>query len=97
MSVKAEPPVAVVERNARRHGTTALARAYLEYLYSPEAQEVIAKHHFRPSLPAVAAKYAGKFPDVRLLSIRDFGGWQAAQAKHFDDGGLFDRILERRQ
>jgi len=94
LSVLAEPPVAVVERNARRHGTSALARAYLEYLYSPEAQEIVAQHHFRPSLPAVAAKYAAKFPGVRLLSIRDFGGWQATQAKHFDDGGLFDRILQ---
>ncbi|QOJ33234.1 MAG: sulfate ABC transporter substrate-binding protein [Gammaproteobacteria bacterium] len=96
VSVLAEPPVAVVERNARRHGTAALARAYLEYLYSPEAQEIIADHHFRPRLPEVAARHARQFPEIRLLTIRDFGGWQAVQARHFDDGGLFDRILEQR-
>lgn len=95
VSVLAEPPVAVVERNARRHGTAALARAYLEYLYSPEAQEIIADHHFRPRLPEVAARHARQFPEIRLLTIRDFGGWQAVQARHFDDGGLFDRILEQ--
>lgn len=92
LSILAEPPVAVVERNTHRRGTTALARAYLEYLYSPQAQELIAQHHYRPRLAAVAEQYAQQFPQLRLLSIRDLGGWEAVQARHFDDGGVFDQI-----
>jgi sulfate transport system substrate-binding protein len=95
VSILAEPPVAVVEKVARKHGTTEVARAYLEYLYSPEAQEIIARHYFRPRLAAVAAKYQNQFPNVSLFTIDDiFGGWQKAQATHFADGGLFDQIYQ---
>jgi len=94
VSVLAEPPVAVVEAVARRKGTTAVASAYLEYLYAPEAQELIAEHHYRPSLPAVAAKYAAVFPKLELLKIDEFGGWKSAQAKFFNDGGVFDQIYQ---
>ena len=93
ISILAEPPVALVDAVARKHGTTELATAYLEYLYAPEAQELIAENHYRPSDPNVAAKYASKFPRIELLQIdRDFGGWREAQAKHFVDGGIFDQI-----
>jgi len=92
LSVLAEPPVTVVDGVARRHGTEKVATAYLEFLYTPEAQELIARNHYRPSLPEVAAKYADKFPQLELLKIDEFGGWKAAQAKHFADGGVFDQI-----
>jgi sulfate transport system substrate-binding protein len=92
LSILAEPPVAVVDRVTLRRKTTDLARAYLEYLYSPEAQAIIAKHHYRPRNEAVLKKYSASFPDVKMLTIADFGGWPAAQKKHFDDGGLFDQI-----
>ena len=92
LSILAEPPVAVVDRVTLRKKTTDLARAYLEYLYSPEAQEIIARHYYRPRNEAVLKKYAKVFPDVKMLTIDDFGGWAAAQKKHFDDGGLFDQI-----
>lgn len=95
VSILAEPPVAVIDRNVQKRGTAEVARAYLEYLYSPEAQELIVKHHYRPTLPEVAARHAGEFPKLRLLTIRDFGGWKAAQARHFDDGGIFDQIMRR--
>ena len=94
LSVLAEPPVAVVDAVARRKGTSRVAAAYLEFLYSPEAQELIAKHHYRPSLPAVAAKHAAEFPKTELLAIDEFGGWKAAQAKFFADGGVFDQIYQ---
>jgi sulfate transport system substrate-binding protein len=91
-SVLAEPPVTVVDVVARRNGTRELADAYLEHLYSEEAQEVIAKNHYRPTLPAVSARHADKFPKLELDSIEAFGGWKAAQAKHFAEGGIFDQI-----
>jgi sulfate/thiosulfate-binding protein len=94
VSVLAEPPVSVVDVVARRKGTSAVATAYLEYLYSPEAQELIAKHHYRPTAAAVAAKHASEFPSTKLLSIDEFGGWKAAQAKFFADGGVFDQIYQ---
>ena len=94
VSVLAEPPVAVVDAVARRKGNSAVAAAYLEYLYSPEAQELIAKHHYRPSVAAVAAKYAAEFPKTELIKIDEFGGWKAAQAKFFADGGVFDQIYQ---
>ncbi|HKA14723.1 MAG TPA: sulfate ABC transporter substrate-binding protein [Myxococcota bacterium] len=94
VSVLAEPPVAVVDAVARRKGTTSVATAYLEYLYAPEAQELIARHHYRPGAPAVAAKYAEKFPKTELIAIDAFGGWKSAQAKFFDDGGIFDQIYQ---
>ena len=95
LSILAEPPVTVVDAVVDPHGTRKVAEAYLGYLYSPEGQELAARHFYRPRLPEVAAKYADRFAQVRLLSIDDaFGGWQTAQKKHFADGGIFDRIYE---
>ena len=92
-SILAEPPVAVVEKNAAKHGTSEVARAYLEYLYSDEGQEVAARNHYRPRKESVAAKYAKQFPKVQLITVDDsFGGWQKAQKTHFADGGTFDQI-----
>ncbi|MBK7904215.1 MAG: sulfate ABC transporter substrate-binding protein [Proteobacteria bacterium] len=95
VSILAEPPVAVVDKVAIRRGTTAAARAYLEYLYSKEGQEIVARHYYRPRDPEVAAKYAKTFPRINLVTIADFGGWAKAQATHFADGGTFDRIYAR--
>jgi sulfate transport system substrate-binding protein len=95
LSILAEPPVAVVEKVARRKGTEAVARAYLEYLYSEEAQDLAGKHFYRPRSEKAAAKYASRFASVELISIEAFGGWKQAQKVHFDDGGIFDRIFER--
>jgi sulfate/thiosulfate-binding protein len=93
MSILAEPPVAVVDKTVDRKKTRATAEAYLQYLYSPEGQEIAAKHYYRPRLEAVAAKYAGRFPKVKLFTIDEvFGGWDKAQKTHFDDGGTFDQI-----
>lgn len=94
VSIKAEPPVTVVDGNARRHGTEAVSAAYLSYLYSPVAQELAAKHYYRPILPALAnEKDLKRFPDVKTFSVdEEFGGWNAAQEKHFNDGGIFDQI-----
>jgi sulfate transport system substrate-binding protein len=93
ISILAEPPVAVVDGNARKKGTADVARAYLEYLYSPEAQEIVARHFFRPRDEKVAAKFADRFPELRLFTIDEvFGGWAKAQATHFDDDGVFDKI-----
>jgi sulfate/thiosulfate transport system substrate-binding protein len=92
VSILAEPPVAVVDEVALRHGTRAVAMAYLEYLYSKEGQEIIARHFYRPRDAEVAARYAQRFPNLRLVTIADFGGWARAQATHFADGGVFDQI-----
>ncbi|TVV71868.1 sulfate ABC transporter substrate-binding protein [Sphingomonas solaris] len=98
VSVLAEPPVAVVDGNAKKHGTQAVAKAYLDYLYTPAAQELIAKAHYRPRNAAVAAKYAATFPQIKLLTIDgDFGGWAKAQAQHFADGAIFDTIFAQRR
>ena len=92
-TILAEPLVAVVDKVARKHGTEKVARAYLEYLYSPEAQELAAKYYFRPRLKSVADKYARVFPKVNTFTVAEgCGGWQQAQAKHFSDGGTFDQI-----
>ncbi len=92
-SILAEPPVVVVDRVVDRHGTRAVAEAYLRYLYTPEAQTLAAQHYFRPRDPTVRAKYASQFPEMKLVTIdQAFGGWAAAQAAHFADGGSFDRI-----
>ena len=95
-SIKAEPPVAVVSKNAEAHGTTDLAKAYLDYLYSPEAQTLEAKNHYRPSNPDSVTDKAllDAFPKIDLVSIDDpeFGGWATVQPKHFGDGGIFDQI-----
>lgn len=89
MSIVAEPPVAVVERNARRNGTMELAQAYVAFLYSPAAQEILARHHFR------TASNAGEFPDMELFTLAElFGSWPEAHAAHFAKGALFDQIYE---
>lgn len=91
VSILAEPPVAVVDANAAKHGTTVVAKAYLDHLYSPTAQEIIARNYYRPLSAALAAKHG--FPKVSLFTIRDVGGdWNTVQKRHFEDGGLFDRI-----
>ena len=93
LSILAEPPVALVDRNVDRKGTRTVALAYLEFLYTPEAQELIARHYYRPTDKAVAQKYAKQFPAVKLFTIDEmFGGWAKAQATHFADGGVFDQI-----
>jgi sulfate transport system substrate-binding protein len=93
LSILAEPPVAVVDAIARRHGTRAAAEEYVKYLYSPEAQDLIGNHHYRPSDPAALAKHAAKFPALELVTIdSEFGGWKKAQATHFADGAIFDQI-----
>jgi sulfate transport system substrate-binding protein len=92
-SILAEPPVAVVDRNAERHGTRAAAQAYLEFLYGPEGQELAARFFYRPRDPEVAARHGARFPKVDLVTVDAvFGGWQKAQATHFADGGVFDQI-----
>ncbi len=95
VSILAEPPVAVVQKNAEKHGVLPVARQYLEFLYSPEGQEIAAKHYFRPRMKDVADKYKAQFPEVKLFTIDDtFGGWAKAQKTHFADGGLFDQIYQ---
>ncbi|MBH0310479.1 sulfate ABC transporter substrate-binding protein [Alcaligenes faecalis] len=92
-SILAEPPVALVDANAAKHGTEKVAQAYLEYLYSPEGQEIAARHFYRPRLESVAAKYRDQFPALKLYKVDDeLGGWTQVQAKHFADGGVFDSI-----
>ena len=95
VSILAEPPVAVVDGVALRHGTREVAMAYLGYLYSKEGQEIIARHDYRPRDPEVAARYAARFPQLRLATIADFGGWAQVQRTHFSDGGVFDQISAR--
>ncbi len=96
ISILAEPPVAVVQKNAKKHGTLSLANAYLAFLYTEPAQQIAAKHYYRPRLESVAKKYASVFATVSLFTVDDmFGGWQAAQAAHFDDGGSFDQIYQQ--
>jgi sulfate/thiosulfate-binding protein len=92
VSVLAEPPVAVVDKVVLRKGTREVATAYLQYLYSKEGQEIIARNYYRPRDPEVAAKYADRFPKLNLVTIADFGGWPKAQAEHFGEGGVFDQI-----
>jgi sulfate transport system substrate-binding protein len=95
ISILAEPSVAVLDVNVKKHGTAKVAEAYLRYLYTPEGQEIVAKHYFRPRLAAVAARHAGNFPPIKLFTINElFGGWAKAQATHFADGGIFDQIYQ---
>jgi sulfate/thiosulfate-binding protein len=98
LSILAEPPVAVVDKTVDRRGTRAVAQAYLEYLYTPEGQEIAASNYYRPRDAKVAAKYASTFNlKVNLFTIDDiFGGWAKAQAAHFNDGGSFDRIYTKK-
>ena len=93
LSILAEPPVSVVDKVVDKRGTRKVAQAYLEYLYSPEGQEIAARNFYRPRDANVAAKYAKQFAPVKLVTVdADFGGWRAAQKTHFDDGGVFDQI-----
>jgi sulfate transport system substrate-binding protein len=92
LSILAEPPVAVIDRVVERHGTRPLAEAYLNFLYAPEGQDLAAENYLRPSDPDIFKRYADRFPKLELLTIADFGGWPAAQKKHFGDGGIFDQI-----
>jgi sulfate/thiosulfate-binding protein len=94
ISILAEPTVTVVDKVAKRKGNEAVAKAYLEYLYSDEGQDIVGKHFYRPRSEAALAKYSGRFAKVNLFTIDEvFGGWQAAQKKHFNDGGIFDQIF----
>jgi sulfate/thiosulfate-binding protein len=92
MSVLAEPPVAVVDKVVLRRGTREVAQAYLQYLYSKEGQEIVAKNYYRPRDAEVAAKYAAQYPKLKLFTVADFGGWSKVQPTHFGDGGVFDQI-----
>jgi sulfate/thiosulfate transport system substrate-binding protein len=92
VSVLAEPPVAVVDKVVLRRGTREVAQAYLQYLYSKQGQEIVAKNYYRPRDPEVAAKYAAQYPKLSLVTIADFGGWSKVQPTHFGDGGVFDQI-----
>ncbi|ODA65951.1 Sulfate-binding protein precursor [Methyloligella halotolerans] len=96
LSIKAEPPVAVVDGNAKAHGTEKVANAYLEFLYSKEGQGLAAKNYYRPSKPALAdAADLKRFPKLDLVTIDAFGGWKEAQPRFFDDGGIFDQIYKK--
>ena len=95
LSILAEPPVALIDKNVDRRKTRTVSEGYLNFLYSPLAQELIAKNYYRPRNAAVAAKYANRFKQIPLVTIDDtFGGWKKAQAQHFNDGGLFDKIYQ---
>jgi sulfate transport system substrate-binding protein len=95
ISILAEPPVAVVDKVAGKHGTKDVARAYLEYLYTETGQEIAARHYYRPRLASVAAKHAGVFPRLSLVTVDEvFGGWKKAHTAHFADGALFDQIYQ---
>jgi sulfate/thiosulfate-binding protein len=92
-SILAEPPVAVVDKVVNKRGTAAVAKAYLEYLYSDTGQEIAARNYYRPRAQSIAKKYAAQFPKLTLFTVNDvFGGWQNTQKTHFADGGIFDQI-----
>jgi sulfate transport system substrate-binding protein len=99
VSIRAEPPVALVDKVAAQHGTTRVAEAYLEYLYSPAGQQLAARHYYRPASPeGLSAADVGRFAQLELFSVDEvFGGWRVAQAEHFDDGGVFDQMIQARQ
>ncbi|MEE1914133.1 sulfate ABC transporter substrate-binding protein [Aeromonas caviae] len=95
VSILAEPPVAVVDKVAKKHGAEAVSKAYLEYLYSDEGQRIIAKYHYRPSNPAILKETAAQFPNLALFTVKDLeGDWDKAQKKHFAQGGSFDQIYQ---
>jgi sulfate/thiosulfate transport system substrate-binding protein len=97
LSILAEPPVAVVDKVVDARGTRRQAEAYLQFLYSAEGQRLAAEHFYRPRDPAVAARYAKQFVRTRLVTVDEaFGGWRQAQKTHFDDGGVFDQIVQQR-
>jgi sulfate/thiosulfate-binding protein len=95
VSILAEPSVAVVDQVVVRRGTKAAAEEYLKYLYSTEGQEIIARNYYRPRDPEVAARYADRFPEIRLVTVQELGGWTKVQQEHFADGGAFDNLLKR--
>ncbi len=95
LSILTEPPVTIVDKNVDKHGTRAVAEAYLQFLYTPEGQEIVAKNYYRPRDQAVFAKYKANFPNVTLFTVDElFGGWSKAQPTHFNDGGIFDQIYQ---
>ncbi|MBC6906997.1 sulfate ABC transporter substrate-binding protein [Saccharophagus sp. K07] len=95
LSILAEPPVTVVDKNVEKNGTRKVAEAYLNFLYSKEGQEIAGKNFYRPRDPEVAAKFSNIFPEVKLVTIdEEFGGWRKAQTEHFSDGGIFDQIYQ---
>ena len=95
ISILAEPPVALVDKMVDKHGTRLVAQAYLDYLYSPEGQEIAAKHYYRPQMAAVVERYRQQFPALNLFTVAEvFGGWAKARAVHFKDGGTFDQIYQ---
>jgi sulfate/thiosulfate transport system substrate-binding protein len=94
LTILAEPPVTVVDKVVDKRGTRKLAQAYLDFLYTPQGQELAAKHYYRPRDEAVLARHAQRFPKVNMVTIELFGGWAAAQKRHFDDGGVFDQIYQ---
>ncbi len=94
ISILAEPPVAVVEKNTAKKGTTNLAEEYLKYLYTPQAQDIAGKHYYRPRDKKALAKWSSNFPKINMVTINEFGGWARAQQVHFNDGGTFDQIYK---
>jgi len=94
ISILAEPPVAVVDKNVDKKGTRKVAQAYLEFLYTDEAQDIIAKNYYRPAVERFSKKYASQFPNIKLFQIAELGGWTQAQKAHFADGGVFDQIYQ---
>ncbi len=95
VSILAEPPVAIVEKNAKKHGTFEIAKSYLEFLYTPEIQDIVARHFYRPRLQSSIDKYRSTFPNIQLFTIDDvFGGWKNAQKIHFSDNAVFDQIYQ---
>jgi sulfate transport system substrate-binding protein len=93
LSILAEPPVTVVDKVVDRRGTREVSQAYLEYLYTPEGQDIAGRHYYRPRLESIASRYSRRFPKIALFTIDElFGGWQKAQTRHFADGGVFDLI-----
>jgi len=95
ISILAEPPVSIVDKNVRKHGTQKVATAYLQYLYSPQGQLIAAKNYYRPRNPAARSKYAKQFPSIKLFTLNSlFGNWRKAQKTHFADGGTFDQIYQ---
>ncbi|HYR24575.1 MAG TPA: sulfate ABC transporter substrate-binding protein, partial [Aquabacterium sp.] len=96
LSILAEPPVAVVDKVVDKKGTRAIAQAYVEYLYSPQGQDIAAQNYYRPTDPKVAAKYASQYPKVNLFKIDELGGWTKVQKEHFNDGGVFDQIYVKK-
>jgi len=96
LSILAEPSVAVVTKNAAKHGTTDVAEAYLRFLYTPQGQELAAKHYYRPRLKDVADRYQDQFPAIKLVTVDEvFGGWAKAQKTHFDGGGVYDQVTTK--